>query len=321
MKYTGKFLLLGLLAVSGGWGQTAMRLVADTTVRHSQPQATGGNLGQLAVSSDAISYVEFDWREWPALLTKADFRSARLRLYVNRRNRAGRLWVKSVCTAIPEQSLTMWNRPAWECNGPQTQVVVPEAGQWLTVDVTDMLANRLGEGPLSFELFSSEADVVMDSKESTTTSEAPQLIVEFALPAGPAGLTGPVGPVGVPGAPGLLGPVGPQGPPGPQGPAGTRPTTTQLYWRSDRANCGPREICTLTRACREGDVLIGGGCGHRDYNDAVQDIRLNYNGPSLDGQREDERSPVQGWRCTVMNNFYFASRDFEIWISCATRQQ
>lgn len=309
-----------LLGASGGaWGQIGMRLTADTTLRHSQPQATGGALGQLAVNSDALSYLEFDWQELPTYLTKDEFRSARLRLFVNRRNRTGRMWVKSICTTIEEQRLTLLTRPVWECNGPQVQVVMPESGQWVTVDVTDMVANRIRRGALSFELSSSEADVLLDSKENTATSQPPQLILEFSLPEGLRGPTGPVGPAGMPGPAGPAGLTGPAGIPGPQGPAGPRPSDGSIYWISKRVECGPLGECTETLACQAGEVTLGGGCGHRDSNSASNDIRINYNGPRLEGAREDFSSTVRGWRCSVKNLWAFSGRDFEIWLSCGRR--
>lgn len=310
-------ILLG--ACGAAWGQSSLRLIADTTLRHSQPQATGGTQGQLAVSADAVSYLEFDWTEFPAFLTKNDFRSARLRLFVNRRNRSGRIWVKSICTGIAEQSLTMWSRPVWECNGPQVGVVVPEGGQWLTVDITEMLSGRLREGALSFELSTSDADVLLDSKESLSTSQPPQLLLEFALPPGPGGLIGPMGPVGPSGPMGLMGPVGVTGAPGPQGRQGQRASNGSVYWLSRRLECGAGEKCTRTLDCRAGDVIVGGGCGHRDRNQAAFDVLVNYSGPSIVGSRSDESSTIGAWRCSVDNTNPFSSRDYEIWVSCARR--
>lgn len=315
MRWMG---LLGMTA-AGLWGQTGLRLIADTTVRHSQPQAIGGNQGQMVVSSDAISYLEFDWQEFPAYLTKSDFRSARLRLFVNRRTRSGSIGVKSICTGIPEMQLTMWNRPVWECNGPQVQASVPETGQWLTVDVTEMLANRLQEGALSFELSSNGADVQFDSKENAGTSQPAQLIVEFALPAGARGPSGVTGVPGVTGPMGLPGPVGAPGEPGAEGFRGFRSTRVAYYWRSARASCGLGETCTQTLACREGEVIVGGGCGHRDVNDALSDIRINYNGPSIEGARDPGGSAVRAWRCSIENTYEWGSRDYEVWVGCSRR--
>ena len=65
-----------------------------------------------------------------------------------------------------------------------------------------------------------------DSKESTTTSHAPEIDVELATtgaqgPAGPAGAAGAPGAPGAPGLPGLPGVPGAAGPVGPAGPAGS----------------------------------------------------------------------------------------------------
>jgi Collagen triple helix repeat (20 copies) len=61
--------------------------------------------------------------------------------------------------------------------------------------------------------------IQFDSKESTTTSHAPEIDVEL-VSAGPQGPMGPAGASGAAGAPGLNGLPGAMGQPGPAGPAG-----------------------------------------------------------------------------------------------------
>ena len=74
----------------------------------------------------------------------------------------------------------------------------------------------------------SSISVSFDSKENTSTSHDPELMVSMISagpqgPLGPAGATGPQGPTGpqgIQGPMGLTGPIGPPGIDGPQGPKG-----------------------------------------------------------------------------------------------------
>ena len=48
-------------------------------------------------------------------------------------------------------------------------------------------------------------------------------------------------------------------------------------------------------SCPANSVVVGGGCGHRDFNAAQFDIRVNYSGPN-------PANPRQQWRCLLENN-------------------
>lgn len=115
-------------------------------------------------------------------------------------------------------------------------------------------------------------------------------------PKGDKGDTGAQGPRGLTGA---TGPTGATGATGPQGPAGT-PVDA---WRSYRTSCPGNNICSTDWSCAT--KIIAGGCGHKDWNGAVNDIEVAYSGPI------DERT----WRCSL-DNTSGDSRAYEIWILC-----
>lgn len=61
--------------------------------------------------------------------------------------------------------------------------------------------------------------------------------------------------------------------------------------------------------CPSGTQLIGGGGGHRDYNSAATDIKVNYSGPYSE-------SPSRSWRIIVQNTSG-SSRALRIYAICA----
>jgi hypothetical protein len=67
-----------------------------------------------------------------------------------------------------------------------------------------------------------------------------------------------------------------------------------------------------TLPCPSGYRLITGGGGHRDYNSALRDIELSYNGPDPD-------APTTTWRILVQNTSS-SSRAIVIFCNCAKVQ-
>jgi hypothetical protein len=64
-----------------------------------------------------------------------------------------------------------------------------------------------------------------------------------------------------------------------------------------------------TVPCPPGYRLITGGGGHRDYNSALRDIELSYNGPDPD-------APTTTWRILVQNTSS-SSRAIVVFCNCA----
>ncbi len=311
--------LLGVFCLAG-WGQVSLRLTDDTTLRTAQPGTPGGSLPQLAVNAGAVTYLEFDWDEYPAHRTKEDFAGARLWLYASRRTKEGSITVRPTCRGFAEATLTLDNRPVWNCTGPAVTVMAPAAGQWVTVDVTGMIENRVTEA-LGLEISTVDADVVFDSKENMLTSQPPRLVVDLRPNVGPAGPQGPQGPRGT------QGPMGPTGPPGERGITGIPGIPGPplgpyaVEWVHETNDLPPGgNYDSKTLRCPRG-VVIAGGCGRRTSGANGTHLRVLYNGPDIEGSRLPEGSRVTGWRCHVINSAVATNLDYDIWVACATLQE
>ncbi|OQP56923.1 hypothetical protein A3860_10120 [Niastella vici] len=68
----------------------------------------------------------------------------------------------------------------------------------------------------------------------------------------------------------------------------------------------------LTLVCPAGYKLISGGGGHRDFNSAAKDIRLDYNGP-------DPSAPTTTWKI-IAHNSSGSNRELIIYCNCAKVQ-
>lgn len=308
--------LVSLLSCAVGMqGETPLRLTGDTTVRQAQPALPAGTLPQLGVGPATVSYLQFSLEESSAFHANEDLAEARLRLYVNRSSGPGVLAVRGGCLRFSERALTWNNRGNHLCQGEPTIVDIPGAGQWVSVDVTRLVEGRLGGSSVGFEL-SSEVEAFFDSKENMASGQAAELLLRFRSPrgpAGPAGLAGPSGPIGLIGPTGVAGPQGRVGLPGPLGPA------MQIRWASRRRVCEGATMCNFTLGCLETEVLVSGGCGHRDVNSATENIEIVWQGLELTGSRNDPNSVAYGWRCMVINTDSNDNRDYEIWAGCAKR--
>ncbi len=134
--------------------------------------------------------------------------------------------------------------------------------------------------------------------------------------AGATGATGARGPIGEKGTPGATGPKGSTGTNGLNGTKGTKGTKGTNGTNGATGNTGPAGPVNLTYVrgnftvdgrfasvgwahltlvCPAATNVIGGGCGHRDDNDAQTDIAVNYSGP-------DFVSPRSQYTCRVTNS-------------------
>lgn len=187
--------------------------------------------------------------------------------------------------------------------------------------------------------------VFLDSKENTANGQVARLDITLADqgpqgpagPAGPRGATGAAGATGATGPTGPAGPIGPNGAPGPAGPRGLTGSTGATGPRGDRGPTGPQGaqgamgpqgpagptrvaysrhdfdlpghyIGDYGAACPANTVLVGGGCGHRDYNLLQRNNFINYSGP-------DPQDPRRVYRCRVHNNTE-GDRAFVVFATC-----
>jgi hypothetical protein len=301
-----------VLWVSIGWSESPLRLVEDTTVRAAQPDLAGGTLPQVGVGGGQVGYLQFSVAEMPVGYGPENVVEARLRLYVSRRVAAGRLTLRRTCQGFAEAELTWNQRGSVSCSGDVRQAEVPAAGQWLSVDVTQLVQVQLTGSAVGLELASELAEAYFDSKENMASGQAAQLVLRFRSPRGPAGPAGLAGPQG---ATGLMGPIGPQGPRGERGILGPMGPSMRFLWLSDRRECGGNDTCVDAVLCPSTHIAVSGGCGHRDLNGAIRDVHVLWDGPYEENGTNDPR----GWRCMIKNNRALSGRDFEVWVGCAER--
>lgn len=215
-------------------------LLADAHVSAAQPAINFGGLPTLNVGGGATGLLRFDLATLPAGTTAAKVVKASLVLYVNRVGTPGAVELQAVNAPWSEAGVTAGTLPPLSGAGSGPLLPVAAAGQYLSVDVTALVKQWVGNPASNFGLaitpaLAAPATVAFfDSKENTATGHVAQLDITLAdqgakgdpgppgLPGlpGATGATGPKGDKGEPGPVGATGPAGPQGPQGVQGPPG-----------------------------------------------------------------------------------------------------
>ena len=120
-----------------------------------------------------------------------------------------------------------------------------------------------------------------------TGAQGPQGDTGPAGAKGATGATGAVGGAGATGTPGLkgdTGSAGAQGPRGNTGATGLAGPVNLTYVRKVFIAAG-KSIHDQNVQCPANTFLMGGGCGHRDFNTAASDIKIDYSGPHDSGPR------------------------------------
>lgn len=208
-------------------------LSGDTFLNPANPAASFGTQPNMTAGGGSTAVVQFSLAPLPPGLNAGSISKATLVLYVNRVTVPGALQVSSINGGFNEIG-TSFAAPPPIAGAPfLTNVAVQQSGTYLTMDVTAQVQLGLSSGTVGFAIGADPANgpstqVLIDTKENTTTSHPAQLNIALASagPQGPAGVTGPqgptgpAGPAGAPGTPGAVGATGPAGLVGPQGPAG-----------------------------------------------------------------------------------------------------
>ncbi len=207
----------------------------DSYVQLSSPTTNFGAKTELIVDNPGTtSFLRFNLSSLPSGITGATVTRASLRIFVTNVSSAGSFDVYRVNGAWTERTITFNKRPALgTVIATAVPVSVSNKNQYLEVDVTaavqDWVNGALANNGIALVTNSSLLNVSFDSKESTTTSHDPELLISLnglLGPRGPAGFqgvqgpSGPQGPQGPQGTTGATGSAGPQGPTGPTGPQG-----------------------------------------------------------------------------------------------------
>ncbi len=210
-------------------------LSGDAHSNSLYPDVIFGALPFLQTGETNKSFLKFDLSQLPATLSPSDISRVRLVLWVGRVAAAGEIQVSEAAGPWDEGTLTHNSAPA--SGALIATFPVSQASQFVTVDVTDtvqkwLLSPQLNQGFVISTAPQTPATMVFfDSKESISTSHAPELSVIFRAGVGPPGVSGPPGEPGPQGATGPTGPTGaastvpgPAGPTGPAGPVGAAST-------------------------------------------------------------------------------------------------
>jgi hypothetical protein len=310
-------------------------LAADAHVSNTVPAANFGGLPNLNVGSGASALLRFDLSTLPAGTTAAKLVKANLILYVNRVGAAGAIELLGVNSAWTEATVTAANMPPTAGPGSGISLPISTANQFVTVDLTQQVKDWISNPGANFGLLlapslSAPGTVVFfDSKENTASAHVARLDLTLADqgPAGPRGATGAtgaagangaagakgdkgdtgaVGPTGATGATGARGLTGATGATGATGPAGP----VNLVWVRKTFDATSKHIHDNNVQCPVNRFLVGGGCGHRDFNSAASDIHVEYAGPH-------DSAPTSAYRCIVENSGG-ASRAILMYAICAS---
>src|SRR6185312_13421009 len=223
-----------LMVCAAGFSITSLSaeqlpVVADAHVSSVFPATNFGALTFIQTGAQATAYMQFDLSNM-ANISPASILHATLTLYVDRLGNAGAVDVLPVAGPWTELGVKYSNAPS--VLGSIGTLTVNKQGVYVSVDITAQVKNWVtspnsnygvalvpsGSAPSTVAFF--------DSKESISTSHAPELDVIVAPGTGPVGPPGPQGPPGVPGATGATGAAGAIGP---QGPAGISFNWRQAY--------------------------------------------------------------------------------------------
>jgi len=242
MKLRARSLVLLCILVVGR-GLAAAQSAPVTDDAYTDYHQVSGAEEAVIVSKDFSSYLKFDLSVIPR---GAKVDKATLRLYCVFLANAGAIDVYEAGGSWKESTLTYSTAPP--LGALLTEKPLPVLlNQFVEIDVTSAVqkwvSGKAANNGFVVARGNKVAVIKFDSKESTTTSHAPELELAIGEPgvAGPAGPVGPAGPQGKTGrtgpigetgatgpagtrgpigATGPAGPAGPQGPSGPQGPPG-----------------------------------------------------------------------------------------------------
>jgi hypothetical protein len=219
----GPFALgLAAAACSVAAHASEVTLLGDAYVNSNLATTNFGNLSNLYVGTGNTALLQFDLGSLPAGLSAGQISHATLTLFINRVNANGQVSVAPVNAAWNEYLVTYANEPA--IGQTSNNFAVTLAGQYVTIDVTALVQGWVTNPASNFgvALSSSNANLVLDSKENDQTSHPARLDVTITSmgATGAAGAPGVPGAQGVAGQQGIQGPQGAAGPQGPQGPQG-----------------------------------------------------------------------------------------------------
>ena len=196
MKNLKSHLLVLLLSLgcllSGAYGQLTPS--ADSYTNTADPTVNFGAKTLLDVqSASQTAYIRFDLSSIPADYSSANITKATLKLYVNSVTTAGSFNVDYVNGTWTENTLTANLAPALGTTiAASVPLTVADKNQYILIDITAAvqawLSGTTNDGIAL--VGNSPVNATFDSKESTSTSHAAELVIVFAGGGGGGGIAG-----------------------------------------------------------------------------------------------------------------------------------
>src|SRR5208337_2815667 len=178
-------LSLILLACTAAYGQLTPS--GDSYTNTATPTTNYGAKTVLDVESSQTTFIQFNLSSIPSAYTSADITKATLKLYVNAVTTAGSFNVDYVNGAWTESKITANLAPALGTTiAASVPLVTADKNQYILIDITAAVQAWLsGTANDGIALVgNSPVNANFDSKESTTTSHAPELDIVYAGIAG-----------------------------------------------------------------------------------------------------------------------------------------
>ncbi len=256
-------------------------LVGDVQINSGATTTNYAKSTTLQVGGGYSTLLQFDISSMlPAGTTVSQVEHANLIIFPNTVTTAGTIKVDRVTSTWSESAVTYATKPTTTATGEST-VSISGVDKYVQISLTGIVKSWIGTPSSNYgvELFSSGGNLLMDSKENTSTSHDAILLITLTSPAGPAG------PQGATGATGPAGPKGATGATGPQGPSGS---LTLPYAGSGTGNGKPAFSATnkgvYTNSAPytpDGIVGYGGASGTVNYSFGGVGV-VGYGGAATD---------------------------------------
>ena len=238
--------LLGICLANSALAAEAI-LTDNATVAVTRPAGSSrmpaSNLrvvGPLGSRAEQNTFLKFDLVTLPTGTAGTNIAKATLVLYAQTVARAGSFDVVAVTGAWSEATITSANVP--ERAEVEAADVDVTKNDYITVDLTGLIRDWLNgvitNDGIALIPNGTSVNVLLKSKESTTTAHPPQLLIT-TVETGPVGATGATGLIGPTGATGATGSLGATGVTGSTGSTGTTGSTGAIGATGSAGATGP----------------------------------------------------------------------------------
>ncbi len=199
-QFRTRIAVAALVVASVGLAHGQLTPSDDTYVSTAAPATNYGAATSIAVQNPAATgLIRFDLSSIPSTYKSANVTKATLKLYVSAVTTAGNFNVVRVTSQWAEKTVNHNTKPTLgTAVASNVAVALAAKNQYIQIDVTAAVGEWLNGTNPNYGVAlvpGTGASFTVNSKETTTTSHAPELDIVFTGAAGPAGPAGPPGPV------------------------------------------------------------------------------------------------------------------------------